>query len=550
MKSCGGGGACVLAACIFIISFSHNGVSMAISISRLHLIFGFLLSAAGFYTWKIDHLDRAGELSLPGHALLAWWDALPIAALGLAVAILLPFGTKALPRGWAARRTQGRNYFFLAALLMFLWRIPFLLAFYPAPGMNDTVFMMENPLYASVQFPWFYSLLYGYGSEWGKEILGTREPVIFIFSLVQAAAISVGLTAFAYWIRNHVHPWAGHFLYGYFLLFPMVGNYSIAAVRDGFFSLALLFWVWIFLREWEKENWGRESWLLFGAALLGTMLFRSNGLLVSLVLTATLYISRRNKKILFAFLLAAILSAVPGQFIQRTHHWEPLFQESMAIPLQQMGRVAKLDGERSEETISLMNGILSDEEWKKEYSPYTVDFVKWHDHFRRNQLNQEKGEFLKAWAETGLANPRIYVEGWLTETYALWNLDPLEYSVQSRFGWALTDENTKDMKPKENDQMAVGDFPMPAKWKAFFGNMQYEGSRFIGPGLALWFTLFAGLLFYERGERKLILALLPLWANTATLLLSTPASAVFRYSFAYVLVLPVVFVYVVFTKEV
>ncbi len=523
---------------------------MAISFSRLHLIFGFLLSAAGFYTWKIDHLDRAGELSLAGHALLAWWDAIPIAALAVAMAILLPYVLAALSGGFEPRRTSGRNYFFFASLLMFLWRIPFLLAFYPAPGMNDTVFMMENPLYASVQFPWFYSLLYGYGSEWGKEILGTREPVIFIFSLAQAAAISFGLTAFAYWIRNHVHPTAGLLLYGYFLLFPMVGNYSIAAVRDGFFSLALLFWVWIFLREWEKESWGRESWLLFLSALLGTMLFRSNGLLVSLVLTAVLYISRRNTKILFTFLLAAILSVALGQIIQRTHHWEPLFQESMAIPLQQLGRVQKLNGERSEKTISFMNELLSEEEWKKEYSPYTVDFVKWHDHFQRNRLNQEKGKFLKAWAETGLANPRIYVEGWLTETYALWNLDPLEYSVQSRFGWALTDENTKDMKPKENDLMAVGNFPMPAKVKAFFGNMSFEGSRFLGPGLALWLTLFAGLVFYERGEKKLLLALLPLLANTATLLLSTPASAVFRYSFAYVLALPVVLVYVVKTKEV
>ena len=518
---------------------------MAISFSRLHLVFGFLLSAAGFYTWKIDHLDRAGELSLAGGSLLAWWDLFPILALALAIAVLLPYGVRGLSFGSVARRSHGRKYFFFASLLMFLWRIPFLLAFYPAPGMNDTVFMMENPLYASVQFPWFYSLLYGYGSEWGKEILGTREPVIFIFSLLQAAAISLGLTAFAYWIRNHVHPAAGLLLYGYFLLFPMVGNYSIAAVRDGFFSLALLFWVWLFLREWEGESWSGESWAIFLSALLGTMLFRSNGLLVSCVLTAALYFCRRNTKILCAFLLAAILSVVPGQIIQRTHHWEPLFQESMAIPLQQLGRVQKLNGERSEEMISFMNGLLPEEEWKKEYSPYTVDFVKWHDHFQRNRLNQEKGEFLKVWAATGLANPRIYVEGWLTETYALWNLDPLEYSVQSRFGWALTDENTKDMKPKENDQMAVGNFSMPAKWKAFLGNMQYEGSHFIGPGLALWLTLFAGLLFYERGEKKLILALLPLWANTATLLLSTPASAVFRYSFAYVLALPVVCVYVV-----
>ncbi len=522
---------------------------MSISLSRLHLVFGFLLSAAGFYTWKIDHLDRAGELSLPGHAVLSWWDGLPILLAAILIAWLLPHGVAALSKGFTPRRGEGRTYFFLAALAMLLWRLPFLLAFYPAPGMNDTVFMMDNPLYASVQFPWFYSLVYGYGSAWGKEIFGSREPVIFMLSLLQAAAISLGLTAFAYWVKNHVDQRAGWGLYGYFLLFPMVGNFSIAAVRDGFFSLALLFWVWIFLREWKKESWGKESWLLFLCAIFGTMLFRSNGLLVSLVLTAVLFISRRNKKILAAFFLCAVISIAPGQVIQRTHHWEPLFQESMAIPLQQLGRVAKMDGARSEQAAAFMNALLPDAEWKKEYSPYTVDFVKWHDHFQRNRLNREKGEFLKIWAETGAANPRLYVEGWLTETYALWNLDPLEYGVQSRFGWALTDENTKNMKPKENDLMAVGNFPMPAKVKAFFGNMSFEGSRFLGTGLCLWLTLFAGLIFYERGQKGLVLALLPLWVNTATLLLSTPASAVFRYSFAYVLVIPLVVLLVVLKRD-
>lgn len=238
-------------------------------------------------------------------------------------------------------------------------------------------------------------------------------------------------------------------------------------------------------------------------------------------------------------MIFALISTVPAQVIQRTHHWEPLFQESMAIPLQQLGRTMVLGGERSEETKTLMENLLTEEEWKKEYSPYTVDFVKWHDHFHRNWLNGQKKEFLSAWVDTGLRNPRIYVEGWLTETYALWNLDPFEYDVQSRFGWALSDENTEDMKPADNDRMATGDFPMPLWLKAGLANVSYEGSHFIGTGLSLWIVLFLGLIWIRQGRTTLLFALLPLLANTGTLLLSTPASSVFRYSFAYVLCLPV-----------
>lgn len=505
----------------------------------LYICFSFFFAAALWLTVKIDLLDRAGKLSQAGAKLLDVWDG-PILLLGTAFfSLLLPRLAHCLSGFSYLRRTSvDRTWFFSAFLLMALWQLSFLLSFYPAPGMNDTVFMMENPLYASVQFPWLYSVIYGYGASWGKEVFGSREPVIFLFSLLQLLLISYGLTAFAFWVKGRVHVLAGWGLYGYFLFFPMVGNYSIAAVRDGLFSLGLLFFVWLFLRRAEGEHWGRASQGILIAALL-SMLLRSNGLLVALLVCLALFFLEKRKEILLFFVIFALLSIVPAQVIQRTHHWEPLFQESMAIPLQQLGRTLVLGGERSEETKTLMENLLTEEEWKKEYSPFTVDFVKWHDHFHRNSLNGQKKEFLSAWVDTGLRNPRIYVEGWLTETYALWNLDPFEYDVQSRFGWALSDENTKDMKPADNDRMATGDFPMPAKFKAALANVSYEGSHFLGTGLSLWIALFLGLIWVSQGRGSLLWALLPLLVNTGTLLLSTPASSVFRYSFAYVLCLPV-----------
>lgn len=505
----------------------------------LYICFSFFFTAALWYTVKIDWLDQRGALKEAGYALLHFEDG-PILLLGTAFfSLLLPRLTHCLSRfSYSRRPSADRTWFFPAFLLMALWQLPFLLSFYPAPGMNDTVFMMENPLYASVQFPWLYSVIYGYGASWGKEALGSREPVIFLFSLLQLLLISYGLTAFAFWVKGRVHVLAGWGLYEYFLFFPMVGNYSIAAVRDGLFSLGLLFFVWLFLRRAEGERWGRASQGILIAALL-SMLLRSNGLLVALLVCLALFFLEKRKEILLFFMIFALISTVPAQVIQRTHHWEPLFQESMAIPLQQLGRTMVLGGERSEETKTLMENLLTEEEWKKEYSPYTVDFVKWHDHFHRNWLNGQKKEFLSAWVDTGLRNPRIYVEGWLTETYALWNLDPFEYDVQSRFGWALSDENTEDMKPADNDRMATGDFPMPLWLKAGLANVSYEGSYFIGTGLSLWIVLFLGLIWIRQGRTTLLFALLPLLANTGTLLLSTPASSVFRYSFAYVLCLPV-----------
>ncbi|WP_299142126.1 DUF6020 family protein [uncultured Dialister sp.] len=513
---------------------------------RASMVFSFFLSPAAWYTYKIDSMGE--KVTEAGQAILTGHDGWVLLLLFLLFSAVLP----PFARLWLTLPCQsekgGESPFFLPAfLLMALWQVPFLLALYPAPGMNDTLFMMENPLYAGVQFPWLYSLLYGYGSMAGKYLFGSREPVIFLFSLVQLLLYAWGLTKIVFWVYRRHSRYAAIPLYFYFLLLPIIGNYGMAAVRDGLFSLCLAG----FMVLMTEESWEKREYIFFSLLSLGLMLLRSNGVYIVFFLMAVSSFYRKSwKKPAAIFIICALAAILPGRMILSCHHWEPLFQESMAIPLQQMGRVLVMGGERSDEAALLMNHLLPEEKWKKDYSPATVDFVKWDDDFRRNDLNREKAAFLKAWIDTGLKNPRIYVEGWMTETYALWNLDPLEHGVQSRFGWALSDENTKNMKPSDNDMLALGDFPMPFGLKAFLGNYTYSGSRFLGSGLCLWITLFFCLLFYLSGRRRLILAALPLLANTATLLLSTPASAVFRYSFAYVLGLPLLLILFFLREEI
>ena len=114
-----------------------------IRFSYLYICFSFFLAAALWYTVKIDCLDRAGELKAAGRALLDFWDV-PILLLGTAFfSLLLPKLVDRLSGFFCSRRTAAdRTWVLPAFLLMVLWQLPFLLSFYPAPGMNDTVFMM------------------------------------------------------------------------------------------------------------------------------------------------------------------------------------------------------------------------------------------------------------------------------------------------------------------------------------------------------------------------------------------------------------------------
>lgn len=205
-------------------------------LGRASLFGGIPLGIAIWYTIKIFRMDDQELLRSALDPVLALSDIpflVLFAFIGFALMqslVQLLLCVRILPH-----KNLGRKWFPVLAGTMFLYDLIFLLAFYPAPGMNDTVFMMDNPKYAGVQFPWLYSLIYGYEAEAARKLFGTREVSIFILSCLQLAVISAVLTRFSFWVKEHVDENAGYILYLYFLLFPMSGNYAIAAVRDGLF---------------------------------------------------------------------------------------------------------------------------------------------------------------------------------------------------------------------------------------------------------------------------------------------------------------------------
>lgn len=503
------------------------------------------LAAAGYYTWKIDALSDT--LGKPGSVLLAPADLVWIAIGGVLLFGAL-YGVLSRCRPFSlTSHGDGSWPLWGAALgLVIVW-LPFLAALYPSPGMNDTVYMMDNPLRAVIQFPWLPSAVYGHGSEFWAKAFGSREGFLCLLAVGQMALMGGALAFVCRLVGERFGARAGWGLWAYFAFFPMVGNYAIASVRDPLYSLALLGWTVVL---WQGADGKQPGWMFLSVLFLVPPLMRSNGLLVVFCLgAAAAVMTKQYLRYGVLFVLCALIAVLPGKAILSHIGEVPLFQEAAAVPLQQMGRVLVTEGTMDEESRTLLDGLLPEEAWKNAYSPYTVDFVKWHDEFRRGTLNEEKQEFLRAWIRTGVENPRLYLEGWMTETYALWNLDPLEHQVQSRFGWALTDENTKAMKPSDNDAMAVGDLPMPARLKSALALWSFEGSRFLGAGMSLWITLFLAAVLYVERRSSYILMALPLWLNGATLLAATPASAVFRYSFGFVLILPLFVMVTVFGEK-
>lgn len=123
-------------------------------------------------------------------------------------------------------------------------------------------------------------------------------------------------------------------------------------------------------------------------------------------------------------------------------------------------------------------------------------------------------------------------------TYWNWNVRFRNPTAQSRFGWSLNDSQNNPMKPVYNDSISPGRLPIPTKIKDILSHWQYNHCRFFGPGVCLWITVILGGYLYRSGKKSWVVALLPAILNSGTLLVATPCSNVFRYSFCYVLLLP------------
>lgn len=514
-----------------------NSVSAALAL---------VLGPASFYTIKINSLDSRHLLKSPEISILSMQDLPQIAAIIAISFLLLRFFV--YPVCNCMKLPQKRLKLILPntrglAVFFFLCWFPFLLAFYPGTGMNDTAAMIKFGTSLVNQFPWTYVYFIHEGAKVSISLLGTAEPWLFICSLLQMGLMAFGLSFVIHRIdKLSENSYLSLLLSVFFAFTPIISNYVIAILRDPLYSLALLL-MGIFLADHANHKiWTKSEIKTFFWLCIGLMFFRNNGLYILFIITALLMRGRNNegrKKIIFAFLAAAFIMCVPPKVISTIRHIPPLTQEKLAIPIQQIGRTAALNGKITDSQQQFLEQIYPLSDWGKSYNPENVDSIKWSRDFNRTELAFQEKNFMTVWFHIGINNPDLYTEAWMLNTFWNWNvnLSMPDFSGQSRFGYAMTDENRKHVSAG-NNQVSGGNLPIPDSIKDALISWSYGHSNFLGAGFCLWMTLVLSGALIIKGKARYLWVALPTLLNTGTLFLATPVSGAFRYSFAYVLLLP------------
>lgn len=233
---------------------------------------------------------------------------------------------------------------------------------------------------------------------------------------------------------------------------PYFATYTIAMWKDPLFSAAvLMLTLLIFDLAASKGHvlQTEKAWLpAFALSCLVACLFRSNGILVAILLAVVLAAmalrSRSAYKKPAAIGAATAIAALlfTGPVFTALGVTPAAKAEGVGIPLNQMARVAATGGIMSDEDKRYLNELLPLELYETVYTPTCVDSVKW----KNPEFNEEalSDDFWRHWLSMGIENPVTYLESWELQTVGYWSINQPQVLSHNRNIAAGVPRNSQD----------------------------------------------------------------------------------------------------------
>lgn len=415
--------------------------------------------------------------------------------------------------------------------IIFVAWFGFFLVFYPGTAMNDTVFILEEPWELSNQHPILYNL-YTYGLFCLGRRLWNPNFGLALISLVQMVAMDLVLSKVILMLyKRGTAAWFCRLLAVYFAISPVFATYAFSAIKDTPFSI-FLFALLLHLYELADSNGEVFTNICFriqmAICLFGVISFRNNGLfIVAVTAVVLIFIYKKYRKQLVLLCLGVVLLQKLVVSVLMPDDVQPLFQEKVGIPLQQIGAVVVKGEVLTKEQEEYLYRLLPKEEWQN-YAPCCSDVLKWNDRFDREYLNQTKGQFLKVWGQLLVSNPSVCAEAYILETYGIWGIETRnkeQYYIKEIY---------------DNDFGLEHSSPLPSAivtlvYKYYCNRFTY---RYLSMGTAFWLLFGVTLWLIYHRRYNMVVVTLPLWILFVTLLVATPIAFCFRYGFVLAMAFP------------
>jgi hypothetical protein len=522
--------------------------------------FSFIISASVVIGSKIN-LDATSPMSFGKR------DFALLVALTVVMLVVLSFLNQVLRkielfRPENVQITYSRRYFPIFSAIIFLCYLPyFILGF---PGLitgdgYDEIMQAFGHSNLGNHHPILYTGFIYLFTKIGLLFTASMNSAISVTFFMQMTLVSVTFGYLLYWLyKKNVRPLVLVIVSCFFTLNPMLGMFSIYLTKDTLFSCALLILTLLFADLIISKGDCLKSfqWCgLFITFALLTMFLRNNGLHIVIIVVLVGVIAIKKSRRLLIFLGGGSVIVVifcTNVIYPALNIGASEFQESVGIPIQQIGRTFATDGNVSENDIKLLEPVLPAQNWKELYDPITVDSFKFPANgantstINGSYLDKHRFNFFKAWLSIGVKNPKQYIVAWLTGTSGFWKIG----TEQRDLLWSIVDDI--------NTNFSAYDFTKVPNHSSPFLNQMYnkigkyanaQGSVptdiIHNMGFAIWPFLLLITLAIGRRKYWIIAATIPAVAAWLTMMIATPHALIFRYTLPYYIQLPLAFIGIV-----
>lgn len=418
---------------------------------------GLLLIGRAFYknnTWQVITKSRftlsKAVIIYIGYVILIYYT------LNAIMEYLLP---KIASSNWIRQYTPKRikvtmKSCFVAIVLA--W-IPYIFMTYPCnftPDAREEVAQFigdeeNSKLFSTVRYPEgsntlinnhhpvAYTILVGATAKMGM-MLGNINSAMFIFTLVQMFILIIIYSYMIQYIKYLGVPIIFQLIaLGFIMFVPMIPMYALTVTKDsiygGFMILTTIGVMKIILEEEKVFSSTKEKWKIAGS-FLGLMLFRNNGLYISIIIVIIFCIRYRKsipklKSIVFMIGVPVVLywGGIMKIVFPLAGIADGSPREIFSIPFQQVARYAKEWGEGGFEDgeIDTLNKILCFDKdiniLAERYDPVLADGVK--NHFNKDYTKAELKEFMFVWARLIVRHPGTCISATLNNNLYYYSID-------------------------------------------------------------------------------------------------------------------------------
>ncbi len=396
--------------------------------------------------------------------------------------------------------------------------------------------------------PFYHTLVVKLFFDIGMAVFNDYNAAVAVYSCFQILFMAV---CFAYSVRFlyelKAPRWMLIIAAMFYVIAPYHIMYSFSMTKDVMFGGFVLISVVATFRVFKGMGKNIINYAVVILSGLGVCLFRSNGFFAYIIwflsiLLISVKILGDKVGITVRRLLFCMAVVIAVGFIMKHPLLKALnvsqtdFVEALSVPIQQIGRTVVDNDDLTEDEKALLSKVLSVDKIRESYYRTTSDPIK--ERIRAEGdggfLSDHKMDYLKLYIEIGIRHPGSYLAGWIDQTSGVWNAGYKDWHWYDWVGAKIYDNRYNINRTVKSERLnnAFNEYLWICEELPIL-------QLTLCMGFHMWIVFVVMFIAMIRRDRDGAIITLPLIWIFVSLLIATPDSMAFRYSYTVFCVLPV-----------